>query len=144
MLILKPKVATKVGPPSRCQKRHARVITAIIAGLLVLQLGIVANAVAFIGLHDGSAFGITCAKQNAADPSEPPLNTSKDGHPLGHCGIFHSCGTDGALPKRQPFVAPAAFQSVTVTSSVAFSAPMLRVGPKGAPQSPRAPPPASI
>jgi hypothetical protein len=110
------------------------------AAILLVAVAMLVQA-AFVATSAGirNDFGVFCSSQDTREGQAPPAFPSSR-HQHSECCILH-CGIVGA-PPPDPQVAvdlqefPAFIRS---RSGIAF-APTLRIDPKGAPQSPRAPP----
>jgi hypothetical protein len=106
-------------------------LAAIVAGLLLLQ-------VAFVGAPAlaGDA-GVICSTPEASGGKGEPAAPHRR-HTL--CCVLH-CGAVGAPPPHPQvsLIAPAEL-STALASPASNAAPAPRLEPKGAPQSPRAPP----
>lgn len=113
---------------------RARIFAAMIACLLLVQTTIsTAHAVAL-----GDGVGAVCAPQDGAKSGAPPLSPPNR-HCQGFCCILH----DGALdapPLRAIASVALNFPTAAVSAPLESSVHAPRIEPKGAPQSPRAPP----
>jgi hypothetical protein len=122
-------------------KRHsgiARALATIVASLLLLQL-VFAGAPAVAGAD----VGVLCSTQDGPAQLEPGSErptVPHGGHRHGLCCILHCGALDAPPPKPYASVEAPIVPSAAIETAPTQSAPELRVEPKGAPQSPRAPP----
>lgn len=113
----------------------AHVWATIVVCILLLQTLLAGAAVAEAGGDVG--FGVICATQPAPGADQQPAHQS---HRHGLCCILHSGALDAPPPAPQAFVAAIDVVVGTLESPTMAPAPATRLEPKGAPQSPRAPP----
>lgn len=115
---------------------RARMFAALVACLFLAQTTIAATHLAVFG--QGVSFGAVCAPQDGTKDVEAPL-VPPNRHCQGFCCILH----DGALaaPPVKPVASIALiFSTGAISLPPATSGVEPRIEPKGAPQSPRAPP----
>jgi hypothetical protein len=112
----------------------ARVLAFVFASLLLVQV-----AAAGVPLAAGNGVGVLCSTQDAPGGKQPP-SVPHPHHHHGLCCILH-CGALDAAPLRPQISGElTGFSAATVIAPPVYFAPAPRMAPKGAPQSPRAPP----
>lgn len=121
------------------QTAFARVSAIGIACLILLQVILAGVATAAEGVGEGAGFGVVCGTQQQANPASEPVAPPLRGHAHGLCCILH-CGALAEPIKPLPVATVIAFTAVTLPAPPMEAAPSPRAAPKGAPQSPRAPP----
>lgn len=109
-------------------------LATIVASLLLLQVAFAGAPVAA-----GDGFGVICSTQTTTSDGEQPVVPHK-GHRHGLCCVLHCGALDAPPPKAFASVEAPYFPTQTLVSMQAAPAPLRRMEPKGAPQSPRAPP----
>jgi hypothetical protein len=122
-------------------ERHggfARVLATIVAGLLLMQLAL-AGAPRVLG----AGFGVICSTQEPTNGERQP-GLPHVGHHSGLCCIHHCGALDAPPPKPCASVKVPITSLATIESPPTQPAPEPRMEPKGAPQSPRAPPVAAL
>jgi len=108
-------------------------LATIVASLLLLQLAFSASP-AF-----ASAAGAICSSRTALGGQAQP-GAPQEGHHYGQCCLLH-CGTaDATPPKAQSSLVPHPEAPAPIAAPAQISSLAPRLEPKGAPQSPRAPP----
>ncbi|WP_227965311.1 DUF2946 family protein [Methylocystis sp. WRRC1] len=116
----------------------ARSVATLVACLLLLQIAFSGFAVAATDGGQGATFGVTCATQKTSSDDGQPQTPAKTQH-HGLCCIMHGGALDAPVV-RAVFALVLDFPGVAAAPAPIVATPLLRVEPKVAPQSPRAPP----
>jgi hypothetical protein len=118
---------------------RARALATIVACLLLLQTALAGAAVAYA---DTGRDRVICATQDASGAPSVDGRPMRQhgGHRHGMCCILHCGALDAPPQKQQVSIEVLTFPGEVVASSPKSLAPVFRMEPKGAPQSPRAPP----
>lgn len=125
-------------PISKRRFAVARIWATIVASLLLLQTVFAGVAIAAADGASEARFGIVCAKASATDSNAQPPSSHGE-HRHGLCCILHSGAID-APPIPSSDWSHAQDRRAIVIVLAPQPSPVLRIEPKGAPQSPRAPP----
>lgn len=120
----------------------ARSVAMLAAGVLVLQIFFAGLAIASVEGGPNAYFGAICAPQNTAGDSSQPAEPLS-GRRHGLCCILHSVALDAAAIRPVSALVRVLWDEVIVLTAFHLVSTLL-LEPESAPQSPRAPPSASI
>lgn len=123
-------------PIFKHQNALLRVVAAVIASLLMIQVAL-AGAVAPDG--GAEAGSVICAAPNTSNAADPSTDAPRR-HRHGLCCILHCGALTGPPPKLHASIAPSPSPAWTIAVLPTSSDSARRIAAKGAPQSPRAPP----
>jgi len=118
------------------QRTFARCVSTLLACLLLLQLVFAGVAVAAFDMGQGAS---VCTTQKASGKATGQPATPARNHRHGLCCVAHA-GPLNAPPVKAAFCFGPKRPTESVEPSPLTPACVLRTQPKGAPQSPRAPP----
>jgi hypothetical protein len=110
----------------------------VMAFLLLLQVAFAGVAVASNGSAQGGFFGPICANAQSPGSDETPA-APNGGHKHKFCCILH-CSALNAPPPKSEISYVLSFPVEPFSPRSVMVAPALRMEPRRAPQSPRAPP----